>query len=157
MSILVFDIEGNGLNPNIIFVLGVLDYETGEYTDYTCEDDNIAEGLLRLAEADLVVGHYVKGYDIPVIERLTEGLITIDRAKVCDTYELSYDLFPRLRNHKLRTFGEILGFPKGEWHDFSKYDPGMRPYCKTDCLVTGRLLEFLLGEIENRQMSVGYA
>ena len=32
MSILIGDIETNGLNPNTIWVVGVLDYETDEFT-----------------------------------------------------------------------------------------------------------------------------
>lgn len=135
-TILCFDIEADGFEPSEIFVLGVTDFHTGEFTAYTSEAGNVAEGLIRLTEADMLICHYGLGYDIPQIERLTDGLITIDRSKVVDTCALSMRLFPNLVNHKLRTWGDILGFPKGSWDDFTKFDPGMVPYCQIDCAVT---------------------
>jgi DNA polymerase III alpha subunit (gram-positive type) len=141
---LAFDVECNGLDPSEIFVLGITDIITGQHTSYTSEEDNIVDGLIRLTQADLLVAHYGLGFDIPVIERLTNGLIKIDRSKVVDTCALSMRLFPNLQNHKLRTWGDILGFPKGEHTDFTKFSWAMVDYCEIDCEVTVRAFKFML-------------
>jgi DNA polymerase-1 len=149
-STLVFDIETDGFEPSEIFVLGVLDFWTDEFKAYTSEEDNITEGIMRLAEAGCLIAHYGKGFDIPVIERLTGGLVTFDRSKVFDTYEVSRDMFPELPNHKLRTWGDILEFPKGEWTDFTKFSWEMVSYCEQDCRVTGKAAAFMLEELARR-------
>lgn len=147
MNILVGDIEANGLKPSRIWMVGVLDFHTDEFTAYVGEDE-IPYGLMRLAEADLVVGHYFKGYDAPVIERLTEGLITFDRNKIDDTVEISRALFPELSDHKLGTWGELLGYPKLDFTNFDTFDPAMIPYCERDCRLNGALYRFFLSQIE---------
>lgn len=151
-TLLAFDIEANGFEPTEIFVVSILDLMTGDLQSYTCADDNIADGLLRLADADLACGHYVLGYDIPVIERLTDGLIGIDRAKVFDTCAVSMQLFPEMPDHKLRTWAEILDpdFPKGDHADFTQFSPAMADYCARDVLITGRLFHFLVDQLAER-------
>ena len=148
-NILVGDIEANGLNPTIIWVVGVLDYNTGIFTGYT--GDDVPEGLLRLAEADVVIGHHFKGYDAKHIERLTEGLVRFDHSKIVDTLELSRRVEPGLKNHKLETWGEILGHPKIEFNKFDVYDPKMVPYCQRDCEINAQLFTYLMSRLEENE------
>lgn len=147
MSFLIGDIETNGLIPSKIHVVGVLDYITDEYTSYT--GDRVVEGLCRLATADAFIGHYIKGYDVPQIERLTAGLITFDQKKLIDTVELSRRYCKELPNHKLETWGSLLGFPKLPKPDsWDNYEPYMEVYCERDCRVNKMIFDILL-EYEN--------
>lgn len=144
MNILISDIETNGLRPDVIWVVGILDFETDEFTAYTHADDNIAEGLLRLMEADAVVFHNGDDYDVPVIERLTDGLITFDRAKVLDTLKMGRKLVPQMKTQKLLEWGEVFEVPKVAFDGWDQYDPLMVPRCQRDCEITKLLFQFLL-------------
>lgn len=144
MNILISDIETNGLRPDIIWVVGILDFETGEFTAYTHADDNIAEGLLRLMEADAVVFHNGDDYDVPVIERLTDGLITFDRSRVIDTLKMGRKLIPEMRTQKLLEWGEVFEVPKVPFDGWEEYDPQMVHRCHVDCQITKLVFDFLL-------------
>ena len=147
MSILVGDLETNGFKPDRIWVVGVLDVETDEYTSYV--GDDVAVGLMRLAEADLVIGHNFKEYDAKVISKLTESVIEIPNEKIIDTLELGRMLFPQMPNHKLATWGEMLGLAKIEYEGgFDEFNEDMLPYCERDCRVNKLLYEFLLTQLE---------
>lgn len=147
MSILVADLETNGFKPNKIWVVGVLDVETDEYTAYT--GDDVAVGLMRLVEADLVIGHNFREYDAKVISKLTERVIEIPNEKIIDTLELGRMLFPDMPNHRLATWGEMLGLPKIEYTGgFDEFHEDMLPYCKRDVVLNKLLYEFLLSQLE---------
>lgn len=155
MTVLVGDIETNGLKPNIIWCVGVLDIDTGEYTSYV-GDEEVPVGLMRLAEADVVVGHYFKGYDAPVIKKLTDGLITIDEDKIIDTCELSREFFPDLPNHKLETWGEIFEDHKIKYDKgFERFHPEMVPYLEQDVRLNARLYKFMIEHLEHLEASEG--
>lgn len=142
---LLFDIECNGFKPSTIWMIGVIDLATDAFTAYV--GDDVALGIARLAEADCLVGHYIKGFDIPVIERLTDGAVQFAQDRLIDTVELSRALFPSLENHKLKTWGEILGVPKMEFTDFDRFDPRMVDYCERDCRTNQALYEFLISQL----------
>lgn len=143
MSILVADLETNGLDPSLIWVVGVLDYDTDEFRAYTGED--VAEGLMRLAEADLVVGHNFLTYDAPVIEKLTDGLIVLDRERIVDTLQLGRKLLPEMKCQKLEEWGNILGLPKIVFTEgFHRFHPNMIPYCERDCRLDKNVFDFLM-------------
>jgi hypothetical protein len=146
MEILIGDLETNGLKPDRIWMVGVLDYHTDEYVSYI-GDDEVPLGLMRLAEADRVIGHNFRGYDARVIKKLTNGLIEIDNDRIDDTVEISRALFPELENHKLATWGEILGFPKLDSPLFETFTPKMIPYCERDCRLNKVLYDFLLSRM----------
>lgn len=146
MSILVADLETDGFNPSIIWVVGILDYTTDEFTAYT--DENVAEGLMRIAEAELVIGHNFLGYDAEVAEKLTGGLIQIDREKVYDTLLMGRQLLPDMKCQKLAEWGDLLGLPKIVFNEgFESFHPLMVPYCERDCRLNKRVFDFLV-EVE---------
>ena len=132
MTALLFDIEADGLleEASVMHCIGVMDLDTEEYQAYG--PDEIVEGLMRLQDADLIAGHFIRGYDVPLIEKLTDGLITIDQSRIVDTCELSRDLAPFLRNHRLETWGQMFGFPKLPSPDFSRFSPEMLVYLERD-------------------------
>ncbi len=141
LSILIGDIETDAIHmPRNLWMVGVLDYFTDEFTAY--HGDDVVDGLLRLSEADLVIGHNFKGYDIKNIERMTDQLVMFDRSRVVDTLDLSRK-HAKLKDHKLKTWGEMFSFPKGDFTDFSRFSPEMIPYCERDCRLTKLIFDLL--------------
>jgi hypothetical protein len=147
MNVLIADLECESLKPSIIHMLGILDYTSDKFTPHIGEEE-VSDGLIRLVNADLVIFHNGFGYDIPVIEKLTEGLIVLDQSKIIDTLKLSRKFFPELSKerggsgHSLEVWGEIFDFPKGDWKKFDKFYPEMVPYCERDCRLTRKIFDF---------------
>ena len=77
------------------------------------------------------VGHNAISFDGPVTKRLVDGTACVDN--IVDTLHLSYLYDPALSGgHSLEAWGNRLGDPKGDFHDFSKYSPEMDTYCQQD-------------------------
>lgn len=141
MKILVADLETNGLNPNIIWVAGILDYLTDDFTAYTGED--IAEAVIRIADADLVIGHNFIAYDNVVLNDLAG--VNADEDRVFDTLLEGRKLLPSMACQKLKEWGDIFGYPKIDYTGgFEEFNPKMIPYCERDCRLTKRVFEFLV-------------
>lgn len=140
MSVLIADIECDSLKPTTIHMVGVLDYFTDEFIDYN--GDNVAEGLIRISEASQVIFYNGLGYDVPVIERLTEGMISLKKDRIIECLDLSRK-YVTMKNHKLATWGELFDFPKGDHTDFSKWSPEMSIYCERDCRLTKKVFDIL--------------
>lgn len=139
-----FDIEANGFTPTEIFCICMTDLLTGEERTYG--QDEIAEACLVLEGAEMLVGHYIRGYDCPVIEKLTDGLIQFDRDKLVDTLDMSKALTSKAKGqkHSLKVWGNILGLPKLDSPLFEHYTPTMLPYCQRDVAITVKLFHHLL-------------
>lgn len=140
MSVLIADIECESLKPTTIHMVGILDYFTDTFTDY--HGDDVAEGLVRLASASQVIFYNGIGYDVPVIERLTEGMIMFERTRIIECLDLSRK-YVTMKNHKLATWGELFDFPKGDHNDFTKWSPEMSVYCERDCRLTKKVFDIL--------------
>ena len=82
---LVFDIETNGLEATEIFCMAAKDLTTNEIYRYT--PNNIMEGFDLIERSELLVGHNILGFDIPVLKRLTD--IDFKNKQVIDTLVLS--------------------------------------------------------------------
>ena len=123
------DLEANGLTPDTIWC--VVTRENGVNTVHTTPDT-----LCKALEGSVsVCGHNLIGYDIPVLERLW-GL-SVAPERVVDTLVLSRLYDPsRQGGHSLRSWGETLGFPKGDHDDWSRLSQEMIDYCIRDVEVT---------------------
>jgi hypothetical protein len=128
---ILFDIECNGFKPTKIWVISMIDLITRQKESFV-GPERIAVAILRLQEARLLVGHNIKTFDVRVIEKIMEGAVTFDRARILDTLNLSKALV-KMDDHKLETWGEVLGVPKlATPFSFYRYDPRMVPYCERD-------------------------
>ena len=71
---LVFDLETDGLLNDVtkIHCLVIYDSETDTYLHYNDEGNSepIVRGIQRLEDADVIVGHNIISYDIPVIKKI---------------------------------------------------------------------------------------
>ena len=79
MKRLVFDIEANGLNEltinsrgdplleaDTVWCLCIMDIDSEESWDFG--PDQISEGVGLLRDADLLIGHNIIGYEIPILK-----------------------------------------------------------------------------------------
>lgn len=149
LKIRFFDLESNGLlrhqltpgkgmEPvSTVHCLVVHDMEAGWYRRYRKNktEDNIAEGLKVLQEADLIIGHNVIGYDIPVLTKLYG--FEVPREKVMDTLILARLVYSNIKDLDVgimrkgqlpgRLFGsqslEAWGYRTGVFKDEYEGDP----------------------------------
>ena len=123
------DLEANGLTPDTIWC--VVTRENGVSQVHT-NRNTLCEALEGSVS---VCGHNLIGYDLPVLKRLWGLSVASDR--VVDTLVLSRLYDPsRQGGHSLRSWGETLGFPKGDHSDWSRLSQEMIDYCIRDVEVT---------------------
>lgn len=155
---ILFDLECDGFYPNNIFVICVYDLVYRTRHTYTGIDE-IASAIERMLNAKMVAGHFIAGFDLPVIKRLAGAEVVKER--VIDTVKLSRELCD-LPNHKLKTWGELVGLPKMDAPLFEQFSPEMVPYCERDVDVNVRVFDFLVellverGEVEQYPVLVEY-
>ena len=155
MRVLAFDIEGNGLNEvtinkkgncipeaTRIWCAATCDVETGETKAYT--EDMLEEFIKELESADLVVGHNVFGYDIPILERLVRKV----NANFLDTLVISRMIWPDKpmlpgQSHSLKSWGLLLGEHKTDYMGgFDSFNQEMLDYCVQDTIVTAKIYKY---------------
>ena len=123
------DLEANGLTPDTIWC--VVTRENGE-TEVHLDKRSLRKALDGSVS---VCGHNLIGYDLPVLERLWG--ISVAPERIVDTLVLSRLYDPsRQGGHSLRSWGESLGFPKGDHSDWSRLSQEMIEYCIRDVEVT---------------------
>lgn len=117
----------------------------------TCEawSGYLEDALGIMAQADLLVGHNILGYDLPVLEKL-HGF-TCDTLKTYDTLLASRIVYgDQLQNHSLEAWGYRLGVLKGTFKEDSEEPPekvwdkmtaAMGSYCNQDVRVTLKLYQ----------------
>ena len=155
----VFDLESNGLYNEVstIHCIVLKDIESNKVIQV-----GVNEALKLLSEAELIIGHNIIKYDIPVLKKLY-GFKT--KAKVFDTLVATRliwsDLtdsdmkrvhtinYPRnlVNRHSLKAWGIRLGNYKQQIDtDWSVFTPEMLEYCVQDVEVTHTLYQKILGQ-----------
>ena len=125
---LVFDVETDDLKATKIHCIVAIDEHDNIYK---FKPDEINKGVKFLSEADTLIGHNIVGFDIPVIEKLTDTKLSPN--KIIDTLLLSRLLKPnREGGHSLETWGYRIGFHKSQQPDFLNYSDEMMNYCIKD-------------------------
>jgi hypothetical protein len=186
---MIFDAETNGFLEGVTLAhsLVIRDRSTGlthsctehEYessdpqviTSDTAQSRGIEYGLRMLMEADVVVGHNILKYDIPVMTKLYPWF-SIDKDKVFDTLIASRVIWADIKtpdhtraksatlkfpsrligSHSLDAWGHRLGLHKGSYQAdnpdrFDEWDAEMQTYCELDVSVSGRLYDRCLKEM----------
>ena len=133
MTSWTFDIETDGLDPSKIHCLCAQHVDGGNIfatTDY----GNMRKMLLG---AEVLIGHNIQRFDVPVLERLLNIEI---KATLIDTLALSWVLRPERNIHGLESYGEDYGIPKpviSDWDTLTTEEYIHR--CTEDVKITFRL------------------
>lgn len=151
-KIYAFDIESNGLYDTItdVWCMYIFDVLSGEKWGFRPHE--IAKGIIKLKEADIVVGHNIIDFDLPALAKVYPALKGYTFS-VVDTLCLSRFLQPD-RNfesppgHSLKAWGIRLGDAKGAYGDevenaWDKFSEEMFEYCEQDVNVTVQLYKVL--------------
>ena len=144
MTRLIFDIETNGLAPTVVWCIVTKDVDTGTIVKYV--QGEWQEFNKAIAQAKEVIGHNIIGYDIPACEVLLGT--DFSQPKITDTLVMSRLANPQREAHSLAYWGEQLGYPKGEYSDWTCYTPEMVEYCIQDVSVNEQVYIRLLSELD---------
>ena len=155
-SWLIFDCETNGLYDQATKVHCVVIYDINLKQTFSYGPDSIAAALAHLATADVLIGHNVIFYDIPVLQKLHSF---DSKSRIVDTlictrliwpkellYELDTEQYTevpkKLRGSAgLKAWGYRLADNKIEFKDFLEYSQEMLDYCVQDVAVTTKLFK----------------
>ena len=163
-QMLVFDCETNGLLHDVseIHCIAIYDNtkeETFVFNNQGDQSGPITEALHWLSSADVLVGHNVINYDLPVLRKIYSWFDT--NASIVDTLILSRLYHPNMMEidkvrswsrmplqlygrHSLESYGYRLGEYKGEFgktSDWKEWSQEMQDYCVQDVQVTTKLCE----------------
>ena len=64
-SKIIFDIEADGLDPTVVWCIVAKELNGAVHK---FDNTQIAEGIKFLEDADVLIGHNIIGYDIPVLQ-----------------------------------------------------------------------------------------
>ena len=160
-SWLIFDLESDGLYDTVskIHCLVIYDIQSGRTFSYG--PHAISNAIAHLDSANVLIGHNILFYDIPVLKKL-HG--TEFKARVIDTLictrliwpkETLYDLDeeqyqevpPKLKGSaSLKAWGYRLADHKIEFQDFTEYSQEMLDYCIQDVRVTEKLWNHIINQ-----------
>lgn len=173
MNTLIFDIETNAIKDwsnlsdlTTLHCLSIFDIYNNEMTSYNSVDGNIEEGLVKLLNAETIVGHNSIGFDVPALTKLYDFM----HNNIVDTLVLARCVFPDLRNddfkrtdfdtkligsHSLKAWGSRINVLKdnyGETSDWSEWSQEMQDYCEQDVNVTFSLYMWLKARNPSKKM-----
>lgn len=159
---LIFDIETNGLLDKVtkLHTIAVYDLDTEKIESSTPHNH---QGILdKLQKADIVIGHNILKYDVPVLQKLYPNFKV---KKIYDTLLVSKLAFPDIGimddiniykgtfpkslrgSYSLKAWGYRLGVLKGTYCEqenaWNQYSEEMRAYCEDDVRVTLALYKCL--------------
>jgi len=138
MTTIIFDIEADGLLMDATRVWCAVAHELTTGKEYVFTQETITQLLKLLEGADVIVGHNILLYDLPLLSRL-HGF-KYSPSKCYDTMLVSQLLLPdREGGHSLKQWGIRLGLHKGDHTDFTQYSEAMLLYCRQDVAVTKAL------------------
>jgi DNA polymerase-1 len=164
---LLFDLEGNGLLPELtkLHCIAATDVDTGQPVGSWCPDE-IPRALEVMATADKLIAHYGLGYDFPALEKLYDFRVPVE--KQVDTVVISRLKHPNIKEtdgawngvrvargqapmgddfgkHTIAAWGLRLGLPKlhEDIEDWSKWTIQMQERCVGDVATALKLWTYL--------------
>ena len=158
---LVFDLESDGLYDVVTKIHCIVIHDITAKQTFAYGPDRIADAIAHLATADVLIGHNVIFYDIPVLQKLHSF---VSKARIVDTlictrliwpkeklYDLDLEQYPQVPKNlrgsaSLKAWGWRLADNKINFKDFSEYSEEMLEYCIQDVNVTTKLWKHISKE-----------
>ena len=158
-SWLIFDIETNGLYDQVTEVFCIVIHDINKQQTFSYGPDRTADALAHLATADVLIGHNVIFYDVPVLAKLCNFK---SNARIIDTLictrliwpkevleDLDNEQYPQVPkanrgSASLKAWGWRLANHKITFKDFSEFSQEMLDYCVQDVMVTRSLWQFII-------------
>ena len=186
MSSYIFDLETDGLLDDVtkVHCIVLKDIDTGEALGYHGRGV-WTEAIPKLEKADMICGHNIIKYDIPVLQKLgafnpqgqIRDTLVCTRLIWADIKQADFRRtdFPKklIGSHSLRAWGHRIGNYKDDYDGgWEEYSEEMMEYCFQDVEVTNTLwqkivakdyseqsieLEHEVAEIIYRQETAGFA
>ena len=172
MTELLFDIESTGLlrvgsTIHCIVMRDMADVDEAQVFDYK-PDRAVIQGVKQLEKADVLIGHNIINYDIPLLKEQFPDFSY--GGQMLDTLVLSRLFYPHIADrdferrpdgmpqrlygrHSLEAWGHRLKCFKGDYSSsgagWDKYTPEMLDYCIQDTMVTVKLYQLLQRRIND--------
>ena len=139
----VVDIETDSLDASQIHCIVARNYSDGKekvWVGDQCKDFASWSKMI-----DKFIMHNGISFDAPILNRLTGSNIKLSQVR--DTL-IESQLYNPIRDggHSLSSWGERLGFLKGECNDFNTFTEDMLQYCMRDTELTRKLAHELSEE-----------
>jgi len=165
-SNVIFDLETDGFLDvcTKIHCLVLMDVDTEEIRSYADKPGypSIDEGLTLLWQADMLIGHNIIKFDIPVIEKLYKkwrfsgdiyDTLTVSRLiyanMIAVDFKYKFTDLPKgmYGRHSLASWGLRLGCMKGDYTGgWAKWSKAMQDYCVQDVTVNKAIYDKLLSK-----------
>ena len=121
-------------------MVGTKDLQTSIHKVFFPSDFNELQEFIN--GYDCLLGHNIIDFDIVFLKKFLG--ISFDNHKIVDTLVMSRLYNPQLeKGHSLKSWGERLGFPKGDFNDWSGPSPEMAAYCENDLDLTHKVYDVL--------------
>lgn len=149
----VVDIEADDLNATVVWCASVVRVSDAKVWEF--HGDNWYQAF-RDFVADrptaIWLGHNIVSFDAPTLSRLVGADLPIER--LVDTLILSQLYHPHMPGgHSLGAWGERLRFPKGDFHDWTKFSAEMLEYCTNDSKLCRKIFLALTKRMKARGFS----
>lgn len=142
---IVIDIETDGLRPTKIWCCCCYNPETKSFTNF--HEDTKEDCKAFLESQELVVGHNICMFDLPVLKKLWG--VTLKPSQIYDTVVMSRLACPKRESgHSLKEWGIKLGVYKEHYEDWTQWTPEMEAYCENDCIVCYAIYKRLQVELQ---------
>jgi len=140
------DIEADGINPTQVWCIVAQDIHTKNIFKFT--PDTLDQFNRWLTRVDTLIFHNGIAYDVPVLKRLLHTDFT--KIQIEDTMIMSQITDPRRDGgHSLRSWGDRLGYDKGDHEDWSQFSQEMLDYCVRDVEITTKVYLMLKDKVKN--------
>lgn len=140
----IFDMEADNLLPGLTKMHVISWQQTMDNCPKSSADP---EAIDTVFDCDLLIGHFITGYDLPAIEKLF-GKEVPDNVLIVDTLALAWYLDQGRAKYGLESYGTQFGVPKPpikDWKNLTYEDYEFR--CERDVEINTRLWKRLKAKL----------